>query len=215
MIISLFLLGLSFGAGPCLMSCGPVLLPYLTQAGDPPLRSLRKYFLFCLGRLLVYAGLGLAIYFLGKLATDELLGRIGRYAYLFGGIFIIVLGLTCIIGKQRKSPLCAFIERQKPGFEQNNIFLMGLIMGLLPCGPVMALLAAIALVSKHWMTSLFYSLVFGAGTMISPLMLFSVFASSASLYIKKKGLVWQKLLNYLCGGIMIFLGIQFLLKAKG
>lgn len=214
-LLSIFLLGLSVGAGPCMASCGPVLVPYFAQAPLKPLEAVRKYAVFSLGRILVYSGLGAAIFLVGKMATQVFLESTFGYVTFFGGVIICMLGVLSIFGRHSGPRFCAFLEKHRPRIDTGNLFLLGIVMGLAPCGPVLVLLASAALVSKHLALTVGYCLVFGLGTTISPLALICVFASGSSQFLRNRNMFWQRILDYLCGSIMIFIGIQFLLRAKG
>lgn len=213
--ISLFLLGLSFGAGPCLVSCGPLLAPYFVAEGSEPKENLLGYLIFCLGRIAVYAALGVSIFFLGKLAAQTFLESASRYVYIFGGVFVCILGSMFIVGHHPQSRACAFLEKHRAGNMKKNLFFLGLVIGMLPCGPIITLLAYVALISKHWVMSLFYCFIFGLGTIVSPLVLISLFAGRVSAYAKQRKAMWHRIMNCLCGCIMIFLGIQLLYRARG
>jgi sulfite exporter TauE/SafE len=212
---SLFLLGLSFGAGPCMVSCGPVLVSYFAAAGARPFENLKGYLVFCLGRMAAYALLSQAIFFIGKLATQTFLESVSRYIYLAGGIFVCALGAMFVVGWHAESRVCAFLQRYHAARGKNNLFVLGLIIGMVPCGPLIVLLASSALLAGNWGMSLAYCFIFGLGSTLSPLLLISLFAGGVSSYLKARSAFWQRLLNYLCGAIMIFLGIQLLFKGRG
>ena len=168
-LITFFLIGLTFGAGPCVVSCGPLLLSYIVGTKKNIASSIRVYLLFSLARILVYLALGAAIFFLGRFAMESLLGDISRYVLILGGAFIILVGVLTAFGRHLKlKPWQAlqsnFIERDK-----KSIFIFGLVIGLLPCAPLLAAISYMGLVSKSLPDSLLYSLFFGIGTVVSPL----------------------------------------------
>src|SRR4030042_6845487 len=157
-IISLFLTGLLFGSGPCLASCGPFLITYIAGTKKDIPKSISTYILFSLARISVYVGLGLMIFFLGRFAIEKLLGGIYKYVLISGGGFIIMIGLLLALGKKLEFH---FWQRNILERDKKSIFLVGLAIGLLPCAPLLSVLAYVGLISRDWLSAMLYSLSFG------------------------------------------------------
>ncbi|MCX5707166.1 MAG: sulfite exporter TauE/SafE family protein, partial [Candidatus Omnitrophica bacterium] len=104
--IGLFVLGLSFGSGPCLASCGPLLLSFIAGTRKNIFKSLLTYTLFSVSRIAVYVLLSLLIYFLGRFVFTKVWVGFLRYLVMLGGIFIIILGLIIALGKSYKFKWC-------------------------------------------------------------------------------------------------------------
>ncbi len=206
--ISLFLLGLSFGAGPCLASCGPLLISYIAGTEKKITKSIGAYFIFSLSRILVYLILGLSIFFFGQAI---LLGSFSRYLFLFAGLFIIIIGLLIAVGKNLNYKLCQKTQDLFLKKDAKTIITFGLLAGVLPCAPLISVVSYIGLMAKHWLNSLVYSLAFGLGTVISPLFLLVVFAGLIPKIINKPS--FYRVFNLICGLIIIFLGFQLLKRS--
>jgi sulfite exporter TauE/SafE len=199
-----FLTGLVFGSGPCLASCGPILVSYIAGVKRNALGGLVIYLLFSLARLSAYIILSVLVFVLGDIAIHRVSSDFVKYIFIFGGIFIILLGISVASGKRCEAGL------QKHG--KKTAFGLGIIIGFLPCAPLLAVFSYIGLVSKSWAQSLFYSFSFGAGTFLSPLILLSMLAGlMPQVFINKKA-AFYPVFSFICGGIIIFLGVQLLLK---
>jgi sulfite exporter TauE/SafE len=200
---SLFISGLLFGSGPCLASCGPILISYAAATGKNIPKGLGDYLLFSLARLFAYVICVLGIYFLGSFALERLLGRSAQYLYVGGGGFIIFVGLATIAGKRLEFKCWQAAQKK-------NLLFLGLVVGLLPCGPLLAILSYVGLVSKSWLQSLAYILSFGCGTLISPLILLMGFVG----LIPRLGVTSQaalgRVFNLVCGAIIIYFGFQLI-----
>lgn len=203
-MLYLFLAGLVFGSGPCLASCGPLLVSYIAGIKKNARGGLLAYIFFSLARVSVYIILSIFIYFLGDIALHRLSINLSGPLFVFGGIFIIIIGILVSLGRK--------CEMGLKRHDRATAFGLGAIIGLLPCGPLLSVFAYIGLVCKSWVQSLLYSFSFGAGTFLSPLVILSMLAGKISaLVVNTKG-AYYALFNLFCGGIIIFLGIQLLLK---
>lgn len=211
-ILTLFVWGILFGSGPCLASCGPILISYAAGTKKDTFKSFLMYALFSVSRITVYVVLSLFIYFLGKFTVDKFLGGISKYLFIGGGIFIILIGLLMILGKRWEYPLCSFLGKRILEQDKKSIVALGLIIGLLPCGPLLAVLSYIGLVSKSWMGSLLYGAAFGAGTFLSPLLLVTITTGFIAKLLKNRNLVFGRLIGIVCGLIIILLGAQLIYR---
>lgn len=210
-IISLFLLGLSFGIGPCLASCGPLLISYAAGRQKNITESIGIYFLFSLSRILVYLVLGLSIFSFGQAIVKYISASFSQYLFIFGGLFIIGIGLLMAIGRHLDYGLCPKLQDLFLKKDAKTVIAFGLIAGILPCAPFISVVSYIGLMTKHWLNSLFYILAFGIGTIISPLFLLVVFAGLIPKMIVNKPRLYR-IFNLICGLMIMFLGFQLLRK---
>jgi sulfite exporter TauE/SafE len=212
-LLNLFLSGLLFGSGPCIASCGPILISYIAGTKKGISNSLLVYLLFSLARVFVYLSFSLLIYFVGVFFTERFLGNISKYTIVFGGLFIIAIGLLMILGKRPEFKSCRVLEKKFLEEDKKTIITLGLVVGLIPCAPLLAVLSYIGLVSKTWMNSLLYSLSFGLGTLVSPLILLALLAGLIPRWLKDKNSVYNHLFNFVCGLIIVILGARLLIRA--
>lgn len=223
-ILSLFLLGLSFGLGPCLASCGPILISYIAGTKKNIFKGIKAYILFSLGRISVYLILAVVIFFLGKIILESWLGQFSKYIYILAGIFLVILGLLTALSAHLESfgivqsqtwagKTCRMLNKNLFTQDRKSIILMGIIIGSLPCAPLLALFGYLGLISKSWIQALIYSFSFGLGTVLSPLLILSALTGLIPNLLKGQKEIYYKILSSICGAIIIFLGIQLIMRA--
>lgn len=211
---NLFISGLLFGSGPCLASCGPLLISYIAGTRKDVLRSLIAYMTFSLSRMAAYFTLALLIFFLGRFTVESFAGQYAKYIYLLGGSFITVIGIIMVLGKHLIFKFLNLTKIQKVILEKDtkSVVLFGLIVGFLPCAPLIAILSFIGLISKSWLQSLTYSLSFGLGTLLSPLVLLIIFTGLIPKIITQRAAIYYRIFSFICGLVIIFLGIQLIYR---
>lgn len=211
--IGLFLLGLSFGAGPCVASCGPLLLSYIVGARKNIVKSLSVYIIFSLARIAVYLVLGLAVFFLGRFTLERLLGDFSPYLFILGGGFIILIGILTILGRHLEFKPGRFLQKNMIERDKKSIVIFGLIVGLLPCVPLLVVISYVGLISQSWLQALLYSLFFGIGTFVSPLMLLVIAAGFIPRLLVEKKELYGRIFSFICGLLIILLGWQLIRRA--
>ncbi len=208
MLYSAFILGL-ISSLHCVGMCGPIalMLPY-TEGGKA--RLIRETLTYNLGRVMIYALLGLLFGYLGKgLAT---IGIQQSLSVLFGFIFITIALISIFYKKNiltiienksfLKKPIKIIFNRFLKN--KNAHFLLGMANGLLPCGIVWWALAA-SMLTFNPSQSAVYMLLFGIGTM--PLMMATVVAGR---YINKS--VFRRFASFI-PIYQLLLGIFFIWRA--
>lgn len=214
---SLFLIGLSFGLGPCLASCGPILISYIAGTKKNILKSLSAYLLFSIARIAVYLALGLIIFFLGQFVIENWLGQFSRYIFILTGAFLIILGTliasSIVQQNNRLGKTCQFLHKRLLMRDTKSVILLGLFMGLAPCIPLLALFGYLGLICKTWIHALIYSISFGLGTSLSPLLILSALAGLIPNFLERQKEIYSRILSFVCGLIIIFLGLQLIRQA--
>lgn len=203
-------MGLSFGSGPCLASCGPVILSYIAGTRKNVSKGLVVYSLFSLGRIFVYIALGLSAFFFGKFVMEKFLFSFSKYLIIIGGGFIFLVGLLLALGKKFKLKFCSLLQENILVNDKKSIIMFGLIIGVLPCAPLLAIFSYVVLTSKSWFDSLLYSLSFGIGTFVSPLIFLVIFVGL--MPGKLIGRNYDRIFNLVCGLIIMFLGSQLIMR---
>jgi sulfite exporter TauE/SafE len=207
--LKLLTAGIGMGWGPCLAFCGPILLPYIAAARGGWREGLRMSAMFSLGRLL-----GLAI--LGGLASVAF-ASINRffpphrsgYLYLAMAIFIMLVGVLVVLGKGFELPLHRTFRKYVVDGRRGAVTaLLGFLIGISPCVPLVTILTYIACTVTNVLQGVAYALCFGIGTIV-PVMVLGplvgllpekVFRSSRHL----------RVFRTVCGGILILFGLQLL-----
>ena len=207
-IASSFILGLSFGWGPCLVSCGALILSYIAGTGKNVSKGITTYLLFSVSRIFVYLVLGLAVFFLGRLIFERFF-NLFRLVSISGGVFVISLGALMILGKGANLISCSFLHRHILEKDSKSIIILGLIMGILPCAPLVSMLTYAGLISRNGFENLLYIFSFGLGTIVSPLV---ILTGLTGLLPKLRSNSYEKVFNIVCGLIMVILGAQLIIK---
>ena len=223
-ILSLFLTGLALGSGPCLASCGPFLITYIAGARKNVSKGVMVYVLFSSARIFVYVLLSLLIFFLSRFFIERLLGNLYKYVLILGGGFIITIGLFMAFGKRLEfsrilrdpvwaGKFCQSLYKHLLGRDKKSIFTVGLVIGLLPCAPLLSILSYVGLISRTWFSSLLYALSFGIGTFVSPLILLVILAGLIPRFFSKEKAIYYSIFSLICGLMIIFLGIELISRA--
>lgn len=208
--LSLFLSGIFLGAGPCLVSCGPFLVSFIAGNNKNFKQSLWIWFIFSLTRIFAYLILGLIV---GLLSQEFLYkiynGNITKYIFILGGAFVFLIGTLMVFNKYPEIKACEAFKKNLLNKENKSIITFGLIIGFLPCAPLLGILTYVALISTNILKAVFYCFSFGVGTLISPLIIMAFCASAISkLLISQENI--YKIFKIVCGIIILFLGLRLI-----
>ncbi|MFA4967409.1 MAG: sulfite exporter TauE/SafE family protein [Candidatus Margulisiibacteriota bacterium] len=210
-LITFFVQGLVIGAGPCLLICAPILLPFIAGTKRTWQEGFKAALVFGLARLAVYTLLGGAVGYIGYYLFEIFHSRIwGTMLWGGAGIFIIGLGILVILGREAGNPFCRSLQKQKIGSNTQSLILLGIIIGLSPCLPLVGVLTEIMFLSEKFYQGFLYGFAFGVGTVISPLLLLGALAP----LIPAKLLRFEKTFNFICGALLIAVGVYMLYCAK-
>ncbi len=173
LIWSLFVTGIFLGSGPCLLSCGPLLLSYVASTKAGAVSGLKTYLIFCGVRLAVYLSFGVGAGLLGAWVVHRLLESASLdVLYVAFGALLVLLGLFFILEDLVPHRWRAFLSCCHEGRgDLRNIVVFALIVSLAPCAPLLGIFGYIALISDAWYKGIVYMGAFGLGTVISPLII--------------------------------------------
>jgi sulfite exporter TauE/SafE len=170
--VQLFGIGFSLGiAGPCLLTCAP-LVAYIAGRKISFLQGLSDILTFLLGRFLAYLLLGYIAGFSGTYLRILARGVFAPWLRLLAGTVIILMGIYVGIGQKVTDKVCPARLSKVTGI--GSLFLLGIIIGISPCPPLVALLIELAVISKSGLEALSYALFFGLGTLTSGLLALGV-----------------------------------------
>lgn len=217
----LFSSGLTVGFGHCIGMCGPIVASLsLSLKGRG---VIIPHLLYNTGRITTYALLGGVMGATGSFTSVAAsIASLQKGVMVFAGILIIVMGLAMA----GWIPLGSiFGEHYNPGGLLSRTFCrlsatrskvtylpLGMLLGLLPCGPVYTALLAAARSGmeaqstlKGWVIGGGLMLSFGLGTIPSLL----VVAKLADLgWLKRRDIIYR-----VSSVFMVILGIYFVIKA--
>lgn len=210
--ISLFLTGMFLGLGPCLASCGPLLVSYIAARGKNYTGALWTWFVFSIARVFAYCLLGVLSGMLGQVFIKHIYGlHIGRYISIFGGLFVIALSIAIFFQNKSSLNVHSFIEKHFIKDDTKSIFIFGLIVGMVPCAPLIGIFLTMGLMSRNIIDGIFFGLSFGLGTLVSPLLILALAAGSIERFLlnRKTKLFFSRI----CAIIIFILGILIILRA--
>jgi len=204
----LFVSGLILGSGPCLSLCAPVLVSYTAIHKETLKDSFLSYLIFSSSKLLGYCILGVLCTFGVKIIASPLGAKYLNLIYLIIGCFIILIGITTIFYRGNSfNPLCSWIHKGNI----RNVGILGLLIGLAPCLPLLGILNYIVLISDSFFSAIGFCIVFGLGTIVSPLFLMVMLSGRFAEALSKNDKL-KIIIRILCGGIIIFLGGKIILQ---
>ena len=212
--------GFTVGFGHCIGMCGPIVISMSLNltAGN----TVWPQVLYHMGRVTTYSLLGGIMGVTGSFAmVTSGIAHIQKGVLIFSGILIIFMGLL-MSGRLTKlacfqngmglqtffSRVYGFLVGVKPTLVY---FPLGLILGLLPCGPVYTVLIASARAGMEapdgysgFIKGMVLMLAFGIGTIPA---LFAVGRLAGAGWFKKRQLLYK-----VGSVIMVGVGIYFVIK---
>ena len=199
--IQAFILGITVGFGPCLLLCGPIVISYVAGTKDNWVLGLKTTLVFSISRIIPYLILGFCSGMAGKKLLPLLDAKVYPFLRILPGIFTILLAFIIILGNISKNPLCLIFDKAFIGNKDMGLIAVGVLMGFMPCAPLVGLLSYITFGIKDPIAGIFYSFLFGLGTII-PILPFGGLAGKFSSLMKdnKKITLFLKLIS----GVILF-----------
>lgn len=212
--------GFVVGFGHCIGMCGPIVVSFSLNLKSKGVMA--PNLLYHVGRISTYAVLGGVMGATGSFTRVTTgIGDLQKGAMIFAGLIIIVMGLGMsgwiplgrIFGDHcRPEGIVARSFRRLSGIQSTAAFLpLGLVLGLLPCGPVYTALIAAAGLGMETQNT-FNAVLAGMGLMA----VFGIGTVPALLMVARlSGMGWLKSRNIIYKAssiLMIGVGIYFLIK---
>lgn len=210
--IDLFLTGLALGWGPCLSFCAPILVPYIAGTQKNWLAGLKISLTFSLARIIPYVVLSLISAKLGQYLVRRFYQtQAGSIIYSAAAVFVLLLGVIVVLGKSGHLPFCGAFKRLNLQGGIGEMILFGIVVGFAPCLPLFGVLTYIAFNAQNLLHGAILGLVFGIGTLISPLILLGPAAGGIAQFLQYRPLVY-KILSRACGAILIYIAVGMLIR---
>jgi len=208
LMLTLFLTGIGLGAGPCMASCGPLLISYTAATKKGFKDSMRVYIIFSLTRIFVYLILGVLIgLFSQAIFYQKYQVYITKTIYFIGATIILLIGVSIILGKNHGFKFCQSMRKKLIERDTKSIIFFGLVVGIAPCAPLIGVLYYIGLTSLSWLKALLLSFAFGLGTVFSPLIFLVVASGFITKLFKNEEKIYQ-IFQIFCGAILCILGLH-------
>ncbi len=209
---SLFLSGLFLGSGPCLISCGPFLVSFIAGNKKDFKQSLWIWLVFSLSRIFAYLILGILVGLFSQAILSSIYQKaILRYLFILAGFFVALIGILMLFDRLPKLKLCESLKKTFIQKSTKSMILFGLLVGFLPCVPLLGILTYVVLISKDVLKSVFYCFSFGLGTLVSPLIIMAVCASFIYKLLGSQERVYY-IFSKICAVIILLLGLQLAYK---
>ena len=202
--VTAFIAGMAALFAPC---CIGVLMPaYLASVFRTKSKILLMTFIYFLGILTIFLPLGLGIAGLSSFFTNN-----HGLFFILGGAFMLVMGLSLLMGKSFMLPVHVHPKLQKYDF--GSIYVLGLFSGIATtcCAPVLAgVLALSALPGSIWLGGL-YALTFVVG-MVVPLFIVAAFIDRGRIIKRFESL--KRRVSYSLFGRQISLSLSHLISGS-
>jgi len=125
------------------------------------------------------------------------------------GSFISLLGALIALGKEPHLKLCHLLKRHTIDNSIKSMALLGIMVGLTPCAPLLGVLTYIALTVKGPLLGMFYSLCFGIGpAVVTPIVIIGILAGVVPGAVFKTPRIYQ-FFRLVCGVLLLFYGVRF------
>ncbi|WP_415398234.1 sulfite exporter TauE/SafE family protein [Sulfurimonas sp. CS5] len=183
--ISIFIIGLSYGATACMFSCMPFLSPLLVSNSTNTKQALGIILPFSLGRIFSYTLIAIVAY-LSSVWVKQMLNDNQVFSVILG-VSTISMGIYLLYKSFKPTGSCGHSAPliKKPKLNKLGFFTIGATMSINPCAPIMALLAVAANSSSIY-NSIGLGLFFGLGAVIFSIIFYGFILSKLI-----KGLMMQ------------------------
>ena len=171
-LVAAFVAGVAALFAPC---CITVLLPsYLGNIFKEKYKIFFMTFVFFLGILTVFLPIGLGASYLAQLFSQY-----HNAIFTVGGIFLVVLGVTMLLGKKFTTPTSV---RDGMKGHVSSVYVLGIFSAIATtcCAPVLAGVLALSVASGTIVWGALYTLAYVVG-MTLPLFVIAVFLDKANL----------------------------------
>ena len=210
--LQIFGIGFSFGlAGPCFLICAPVLITYIAGSKKAWREVFKDIFVFLSGRLLAYILLGALAGFSGAALKKITGSSLSSYLQKLAGAVTILFAIIVLTNKNNGA--CRTDHGKIYNF--TGVFVFGLLTGISPCAPLLALLFDITLMSKGAVDGMIYAFFFGLGTFLSGLITIGVITGFLTripaAFIKSK--IATITFKTVCALLLLALGLGMVLKS--
>lgn len=201
-LITAFLAGVAALFAPC---CIGVLLPsYLASVFRTRTKIFLMTFVYYLGLLTVFLPLGLGMAGLGRLFSSY-----HAAFFTFGGLFMVVLGLSLVLGKAYMLPMR--VKPQLKQYDLGSLYTLGIFSGIATscCAPVLAGVLALAALPGSWILGPIYALAFVTG-LVLPLFITAFFIDRTNVADKLKSL--RRKVSYKLPGRIVTVDLSHLIS---
>ena len=204
--LSLFLVGLSYGATACLLSCMPFLSPILLANSRSVSHAMTVVMPFSLGRVMSY----MLIAMFAALSVTQVKAVIDNPSIsqtILGTSTMLIALVMFYRSYQASSGGCNTSKDKASKIGIFGYFTMGLAISLNPCAPILTLIATSANASSI-SSALFMGLSFGLGAIGATLLFYGFFISSMAREILMQFRHYKKSIERIAASLLILVSIS-------
>ncbi|MFA6740333.1 MAG: sulfite exporter TauE/SafE family protein [Arcobacteraceae bacterium] len=176
-LLSLFILGVSYGSTACMFSCMPFLTPLLVSNSKNFKAASKVVFSFSLGRIFTYIIISI-ISSSGSLIIKSILKDNTSFQILLGILTIVMSFFLFYKIFNEKKENCS--TNSFMNFKPKNsfgFFMIGSLVSLNPCVPILTLITFSASATTY-IEAMFYGLFFGIGAVLVPFIFYTLIVSN-------------------------------------
>jgi sulfite exporter TauE/SafE len=207
--ISIFIIGLSYGATACMFSCMPFLSPILISNSNNTKQSLGIIIPFSLGRIFSYTIIAIVAY-LSSAWVKQMLNDNHIFSIILG-ISTISMGIYLLYKSFHSDNSCGHTTPliKKPKLNKLGFFIVGATMSINPCAPIMALLAVAANSSSIY-NSIGLGLFFGVGAVIFSIIFYGFILSKVVKGLMVQFSSYKLIIEKIAALLLVTVGILVL-----
>lgn len=210
-----FVTGLVSGTTQCAVACAPFISTYVMGSQDGVWAGVKSFTVFNAGRLMTYAVMGLVSGCFGAALFG--VGEHQPFISMVFGIILVLIGVLMLI--RPFTPCCrpakgqirrwGFISCRVAFNPTTHLLVMGMAFALIPCPPMAGILVY-SLNMPSAISSSLLMLLFGLGTIFSPLFIIFVLSGWFSNKLKANAPQYKMMFQRIAAIILIFLGGSYL-----
>ncbi|WP_324170689.1 sulfite exporter TauE/SafE family protein [Sulfurimonas sp.] len=207
--ISIFIIGLSYGATACMFSCMPFLSPILISNSNNTKQALGIIVPFSLGRIFSYTLIAIVAY-LSSVWVKQMLNDNYIFSIVLGAS-TISMGVYLFYKSFKSTRFCGHTTPliKKPKLNKLGFFTIGATMSINPCAPIMALLA-VAANSSNIYNSIGLGLFFGVGAVIFSIIFYGFIVSKLIKGLMLQFSSYKLLMERIAALLLVTVGILVL-----
>lgn len=200
-LVTAFLAGTAALLAPC---CIGVLLPsYLATVFKTRTKIFLMTFVYYLGLLTIFLPLGL-----GMAALGSVFARYHGAFFTIGGLFMLALGISMILGKSVMLPI--HVKQELKKYDFGSVYVLGLFSGIATscCAPVLAGVLALSGLAGSFFLGSLYALTFVTG-MVIPLFIMAIVIDKTKVTERLRS--WRRKVSYSIFGRRIVVNLSHLI----
>jgi cytochrome c biogenesis protein CcdA len=203
-LLSLFLIGLSYGSTACMFTCMPFLSPLLLTNSNNIKESFSVMIPFSIGRITTYTMMALvassSAVFIKNIINNPIISQI------ILGTATIIVSLFILKGAIKGSNSCCTSNSKQNPKNKIGYFIMGAGISLNPCVPVMTLITASAYTTSSF-EAISFGLVFGLGAVVASFLVFGVIFSQMARGIVMEFTKYKKHIEVFASILLFCVGV--------